>query len=183
MKENKGTKTMDTERLTLRKFVLSDAKGMYENWATDEKVSRYVSWNVHESLEETQAIIKNWIQEYETGSYNWAVELKETGELIGSIATVSISEKHHYCEIGYCYGSRFWGQGYATEALKAVLDYLLNECRMHLVEAKHYSANPASGRVMEKAGMVKEAVLKDRRFDVGTKEYCDLVYYRKMLDF
>ena len=70
----------------------------------------------------------------------------------------------------------------ATEALKSILDYLLNTCEFHLVEAKHYSLNPASGKVMDKAGMIKEAVLKERRYDSETNTYCDLIYYFKKKD-
>lgn len=179
MKET-GTKTIQTDRLLLRKFTLSDADAVYHSWTSDEKVTPYVSWNVHKNVEETKGVIQHWVDEYENGSYNWVVELAETGELIGSISVISISKKHKNCEIGYCYGSKYWNQGYATEALKAVVDYMLNVCEMHVVEAKHYSLNPASGRVMEKAGMVKEAVLKERRYDAATDTYCDLICYCKM---
>lgn len=176
----KGTKTIQTDRLLLRRFVLSDAEAMYRNWTSDEKVSRYVNWNQHKSVEETKGVIQHWIDEYENGSYNWAVERSETGEVIGNISVIRISRKHNNCEIGYCYGSKFWNSGYATEALRAILDYMLDECEMHIVEAKYQSLNPASGKVMEKAGMEKEAVLKERRYDAGTGTYCDLICYCKM---
>ena len=80
-------------------------------------------------------------------------------------------------EVGYCYGSSFWGHGYATEALRRVIEYFLNDCGFYLVEAKHLSANPASGRVMEKAGMKKEAILRKRMLNKVTKELDDIVYY------
>lgn len=175
-----GTKTIETDRLILRKFQISDAEQMYTNWATDENTNRYVSWPMHKSVEETRTIVQNWIAEYEEISFNWVVELKETHEIIGNIMVISISLKHSNCEIGYCYGSAYWGNGYATEALKAVIDYLLSECKFHVVEAKHLSLNPASGRVMEKAGMVKEATLKERRFHKASGQYCDLIIYIKM---
>lgn len=179
--ELKGTQTINTDRLILRRFEMSDAQGMYDNWASDAQVTKYVSWPLHKSIEVTEKLIKLWIEEYSENSFNWVVELKETGELIGNISVISISATHNNCEIGYCYGSKYWGNGYATEALKAVLDYMLNECEMHIVEAKHYSTNPASGRVMEKAGMQKEAVLKERRYVAETNDYCDLVIYSKSL--
>ena len=175
--KNLGTQTLETDRLTLRKFNSSDAPGMFYGWASDEKVTQYLSWNSHRSIEETQALIDNWIQRYDDNCYNWAVELKSTHELIGNISAISISKRHHNCEIGYCYGSKYWNQGYATEALKAVIDYMLYDCEMHLVEAKHQSLNSASGKVMEKAGMTKDAVLKERRYHSETDSYCDLVCY------
>ena len=172
-----GTKRIETERLILRKFDISDAPGMFYGWSSDENVTKYVSWNAHTDIAETVDIIENWIKRYDANSYNWVVELKNTHELIGNISAISVSKKHHNCEIGYCYGSKYWNRGYATEALKAVIHYLLYDCEMHIVEAKHHSINSASGRVMEKAGMIKEAVLTGRRYHAETNSYCDLVCY------
>ena len=172
-----GTITLETERLILRKFKLEDAKDMYNNWATDKECNKYLTWPLHKSIEETKEVIQKWIDEYGNGSYNWVVELKNTNELIGSISVVRMHKKDLNCEIGYCYGSKYWGNGYASEALKKVIDYLLNDCNFHLLEARHISGNPASGRVMEKAGMKKEAVLKDRRINKYTKELNDLIIY------
>ncbi len=175
-----GTRIIKTERLILRKFTLADAEEVYHNWTSDEKVTSYVSWSTHKNVEETREVIQDWINKYENGSYNWVVELEQTGELIGSISVIHISRKHNNCEIGYCYGSKYWNQGYATEALKAVVDYMLNECGMHVVEARYHSLNPASGRVMEKAGMVREAVLKERRYDAVMDTYDDMICYCKI---
>lgn len=172
-----GTKRIETERLILRKFDISDVSEVFHGWVSDEKVTKYLSWNAHKNIQETTNIVENWINQYDSNSYNWVVELKHTHELIGNISVISISRKHQNCEIGYCYGSKHWNQGYATEALKTVIDYLLYDCEMHVVEAKHHSINPASGRVMEKAGMIKEAVLKERRYHPEMDSYCDLVCY------
>ena len=172
-----NTKTLETERLILRKFKIEDAKDMYNNWASDEETCKFLDWDVHKDVEETKRIIKMWLDEYENGSYNWVVELKETNEIIGSISVVKSNKRHLIAEIGYCYGSKYWGYGYATEALKCVLKYLLNECNFYLVEAMHISGNPASGKVMEKALMHKDAVLRDRRINKYTKERNDLIIY------
>lgn len=172
-----GTITLETERLILRKFKLEDAESMYNGWATDKETNKYLSWDIHKNIDQTKEVLKKWIDDYENGSYNWVVELKSNNELIGAICVFDIRKKHLNCEIGYCYGSKYWGNGYATEALKRVIDYLINDCNFHLVEARHMSGNPASGKVMEKAGMKKEAVLKDRRINKYTKELNDLIIY------
>jgi len=104
----KGTKTIETERLILRKFVLSDAKQMYEHWTSDTNVSRYVSWSTHKDVEETKNLLKKWIMEYDKGSFNWCVELKDTGELVGNISVIAKSEIHNNCKVGYCYGYNYW---------------------------------------------------------------------------
>lgn len=172
-----GTILLETDRLILRKFKIEDAEAMYNGWVTDKECNKYLTWDIHKNIDQTKKILKSWINEYENGSYNWIVELKSTKELIGAISAVNVSKKDLNCEIGYCYDSKYWGNGYATEALKRVIDYLLNDCNFHLVEARYISGNPASGKVMEKAGMKKEAVLKDRRINKHTKELNDLIIY------
>ena len=136
---------------------------MYDNWASDLETNKYVSYKPHQNYEETKEIINNWISEYENGWMNWVVELKENHEIIGNIEVIAKSKKHNNCEVGYTYGSKFWGKGYATEVLKRVIEFLLFDCDFHLVEARHHASNPASGRVMEKAGMKKDGVLRERR--------------------
>ena len=172
-----GTIELLTDRLILRKFKDEDALDMYNNWASDELTSRYVTWNTHKDVNETKEVIRNWIDEYDVGGYNWIVELKDTHQPIGSITAVHIHRKDLNVEVGYCYGSSFWGKGYATEALRKVIEYLINDCGFYLVEAKHLSENPASGRVMEKAGMHKEAVLRKRMINKVTNELDDIVVY------
>lgn len=156
---------------------MNDAEGMYKNWASDEETTKYVSFNPHKNFEETKQIIKEWINDYEKGAYNWIVEIKHTKEVIGNISVIDISKKHCNCELGYVYGSKYWGQGYATEALKIVLKYLIYDCGFHLVEAKHHASNPASGRVMEKSGMMKDGILRERRKNKISTNYDDLVIY------
>ena len=172
-----GTITLESDRLILRKFKIEDAEAMYNSWATDPLSNRYLEWNLHKNIEETKEIISTWIKEYDNNGYNWIVELKDTHEVIGSITGVHIHKSDLNVEIGYCYASKYWRNGYATEALKRVIDFFLNDCNMHLVEACYISGNPASGRLMEKAGMKKEAILKDRRINKDTKEFNDLIIY------
>ncbi len=176
-----GTKKIETDRLILRKFRLDDVDGMYNNWGSDAETSRTLAWDVHENKEVTLSIISDWIKRYESPfSFNWVVELKETEEVIGSISTVKCMVKDETCEIGYCYGSKYWNNGYASEALRAVLEYLLKEVGFRLVEAIHISENPASGKVMEKAGMKKETILRSRRINKDTKNVNDQIIYSIM---
>ena len=148
-----GTKVIETERLILRRFVLDDAEMMYKNWASDPAVTEYLTWQPHENVEQTKAIISMWLDDYEKGAYQWALELKEIGEPIGSIGVVDMDEGEGLAEMGYCMGKSFWGRGLMPEALKAVLDFLFDEVGVDRVTAKHDSENPKSGRVMQKAGM------------------------------
>ena len=170
-----NTKELESERLILRKFKIEDVSNVYNNWATDYETSKFLSWQPHKDIEVTKKVVQTWINEYENGSYNWIVEIKDNHEPIGSISVVN--EKDSVAEIGYCYGSKYWGQGYATEALRTVIEYLLNEEYFYLIEARHIRGNPASGKVMQKAGMKYECYLRDRKFNNVTQKRDDLLVY------
>lgn len=174
---HKGTQMIETNNLILRKFKIEDTEAAYNGWFTDSNCNKYLLWDLHVDINETRATLEKWIDEYFYGSYNWAIELKRTHELIGMIDAEEVYDKHNYLEIGYTISSTYWGNGYATEALKAVIDYFFNECDVHLIEAKFMKSNIASGRVMEKVGMIKETTLKDRRINKDTNKYDDLVIY------
>lgn len=171
-----NTKQLETDRLILRKFTLDDAESVYNNWATDPQTNKHLSWSLHKDVEETKRVLTKWIMAYEEGSYNWIVELKDTHEPIGSICEEGKKLNEKTISLGYCYGSKWWNNGYATEALRKVIEYLLNEQDFYLVEANHRSSNPASGRVMQKAGMKYDGTLRERKVDAdGTR--ADVIYY------
>lgn len=173
-----GTVTLETERLLLRRITMDDVDAMYETWACDPLVAKGAGWPVHQNREETARIISQWMENYdEPHNYHWVVIEKQSGKPFGTISGMSVSEKNETCEVGYCFGRAWWNKGYATEALKAVLRFLLEDVGIFLVEAKHRRENPASGRVMEKAGMRLEAALKNRRYDAETGVREDLLVY------
>lgn len=148
-----GTVPIQTERLFLRQFTEEDIPWMYRNWASSPAVTRCLVWAAHRSQEETRAVVQGWLRQYRHKDfYEWAIVEKESGLLIGSIGLVRDPERHACCEVGYCLGESWWNCGYATEALRAVLN-LAVRVGYRLVYAKHAIENPASGRVMQKAGM------------------------------
>lgn len=152
-----GTKRIETERLILRPFRLDDAESMYENWAKDPEVTKFLTWQSYSSVETANKILSIWTKEYEKKDfYQWAIELKELGQPIGSISVVEQKEKEQLAQIGYCIGKAWWGQGITAEALKAVMDFLFDEVGMNRVEAMHDARNPNSGKVMVKCGMTYE---------------------------
>ena len=182
MIKNRGTKTIKTERLILRKFKLKDAGAFYSNVGSDSNVTKYVVWNVHKDLNVTKNAIKKWIDSYENdNTYYWTIALKDNNESIGSISCVHVDLKNETCELGYVLSSKYWNMGYGTETLKAVINYLHDE-GFRTIYASHLSLNPASGRVMEKSGMVYEGTLKNRMIDKNTGKYDDLLSYSIVFD-
>lgn len=182
MLSHKGTKVINTDRLLLRKFELVDAYDMFKNWANDSQVTKFLSWKPHNSVEVTKGIVECWVKEYmNTNIYNWAIELKEIGEVIGGISIVKLDEKNYSCEIGYCMSKMYWGKSIMSEALKAVIDYLFSEVGFNRIVAKHDTNNVASGKVMLKSGMKYEGTLRQAKIREN-KEFYDLAIYAILKD-
>lgn len=161
MLNHKGTVTLETHRLILRRFTLEDAEDMFNNWANDNEVTKYLTWWPHSSIDVTRQIIQMWVNEYSKDiTYNWGIELKEIGQVIGSIGVTDLCHKDNRCEIGYCISKSYWNKGITTEALKAVIRFLFSEVGVNRIQAKHDVLNPGSGRVMEKAGMKYEGTFR-----------------------
>ena len=113
-----GTKRIETEHLILRKFNTEDAEYMFNNWASDSQVTKYLTWPTHSNIETSKFVIGRWEKEYQSvNNYQWCIELKELRQAIGSIGVVNLKEDIDAVEIGYCIGRKFWGQGITTEAL------------------------------------------------------------------
>jgi [ribosomal protein S5]-alanine N-acetyltransferase len=91
--------------------------------------------------------------------------LRETGEMIGGIP-IEPSEQHRRAALGYWCAVGFWGQGYATEAVRGVIDYGFRVLALHRVHADCHGDNPASRRVLEKAGIKFEGRLRQHSFRV-----------------
>ena len=171
-----GTQRIETERLILRPFVAEDAEDMYQNWASDPEVTKFLTWPTHASVEISKMLLNDWIPRYDDGGYfNWAIEWKGNGGVIGNISVVRLREDIDEAEIGYCMSKAYWGRGIMPEALKAVMDYLFDTAGMNRVSACHDANNPKSGRVMEKAGMKKEGVL--RQSGKNNQGICDAVWH------
>lgn len=158
MLTHKGTTELKSERITLRRFVLSDAKSMYKNYATDERVTRFLPWTPYTCVADVESFIQSVIEEYERlDMYHWVIDVD--GEVIGSISTTSIDEKNCSCEVGYCIAYDCWNKGFTSEALGLIMKFLFEEVSMNRIMAKHDVENPASGRVMQKCGMAYEGRL------------------------
>lgn len=174
---HKGTQQIKTQRLILRRFTAQDADGIYDHWASDENVTCHLSWAPHQSREITRSILSIWLEHYADPSYyHWGIAFKSTGELIGSVNFTDIHEKALRASVGYCIGQNYWGHGLMTEALRAVIDFGFAKVGFARIQAYHDLGNAASGRVMQKSGMVYEGRLR-KYAPVGTGELSDCKMY------
>lgn len=176
--KNRGTVKLETERLILRRGTVNDANQIYENYGKDPLVSRYVVWNKHKSINEAIDLMKKWEESYEkNSSYKWVVVEKKSNVIIGSITAVKVDEVNETVALGYCYGSKWWNKGYATETLKRVIKFFFEEVKVETIYANHLSCNIASGKVMKKAGMLFEGTLRNRMIDKITNNPMSLETY------
>lgn len=177
-----GTKELVTDRLLLRKIRFEDDRDMFEQWASDPRVTRYLTWSAHQSIEDTRRIIEMWLKDiHEPNVYRWVIELKSIGKVIGTIDLVNVDSRHRCGTFGYCLSANYWNQGIASEALKAMLTYLFEEGDFHRIEASHLIENGASGRVMIKCGMILDGIRR-KKFFGHDGEFHDLVNYGILKD-
>lgn len=174
--EHKGTVTIETERLILRRFTVEDAEAAFKNWTSSGNVTKYLTWKTHSDVSVTRATFGKWVEQYgDIKYYSWAIELKELGEPIGSISAVDMNEDIQSVKIGYCIGEAWWHCGYMSEALSALIDFFFNEVKVNRIEARHDPRNPNSGKVMQKCGMKYEGTL--RQADRNNTGICDTCVY------
>ena len=171
-----GTKTIETERLILRKLTLDDCDFAFKNWTSDPKVTTYLRWPTHTSVETTKMVFKDWINEYNDKSfYQWAIVLKEINEPIGTISVVDKNEKLNILHIGYCIGSKWWHKGITSEAFNGIIPFLFNEVGANRIESMHDPDNIHSGDVMKKCGLKYEGTL--RKADYSNRGIVDASIY------
>ena len=176
MFDHKGTQTMETQRLILRKATRKDGEAMFRNWASDPDVTKYLTWPTHDNVEVSQWVVDSWIQGYEKDDfYQWMIVPKDLGEPIGTISVVAKHVDAGELELGYCIGKNWWHRGIMSETLEAVIDYLFAEVGARRITARHDMNNPNSGAVMKKCGMHCEGIVPAG--DRNNQGICDVARY------
>ncbi|MEM1433601.1 MAG: GNAT family N-acetyltransferase [Pseudomonadota bacterium] len=149
--------TLQGERLLLRRLTLRDMDTVYA-YGSDPEATRLVDWPRHERRADAEAFINQTVQEWSQGTqFTWGMERREDQCLLGAISCTAIS---HRTSIGYVLAQRFWGQGFATEAARLLVEWLSSSGGVIRVWATCDVENAASARVLEKAGMQREGILR-----------------------
>ena len=149
--------TLLTERMILRPFALSDAAEV-QRLAGDVAIAS-TTLNMPHPYEDGMA--ETWItrsaEKIAAGTLvNFAITRKTDNRLVGCISLMNIEPSHCHAELGYWIGKPYWNHGYCTEAVRAVIRYGFDGLGLNRIHASHFGRNPASGRVMQKAGMIHE---------------------------
>lgn len=145
---------LETKRLILRHWQISDATSLYE-YAKDPAVGPIAGWPPHQSVEESRSIIQNVFN----GQECYAICLKENNIAIGAIELklkghTDMTEKDDECELGYWLGKPFWNNGYMSEAVQTIIKYAFEVLDMKIIWCGYYDGNLKSKRVQEKAGFM-----------------------------
>lgn len=142
--------TLETNRLILRPFNINDAEDIFTMWASDDEVTKYLTWNSHKTIEDTYRILNIWLDQYEKPErLNFAVVLKEENTLIGGIDVVGYLDSIPV--IGYVLSRKYWNNGYMTEACKCLLNYLFS-LGYKQIRIDAAVDNVGSNKVIQKCG-------------------------------
>jgi len=159
---------LETNRLILRKLTPHDASDVFA-YASDPEVTKYLLWSTHRTISDSLAFISAALARYETGApAPWGIVLKDEGRLVGTCDYISCHHTHRRAEIGYALARPCWGRGIMTEAVRKILDYGFRVKDFHRIQAMCDLPNIGSARVMEKAGMTYEGILRDYMVHHGT---------------
>ena len=166
---------IETERLLLTELEFTDIPAIVK-YASDKHVSEFTS-NIPHPYFEKDAIY--WINLANQGlkqksNYIFGIRLKQEAQFIGGIS-LTANQGNNRAEVGYWVAKPYWGKGLTTEATKAILRFGFEDLRLNKVTSSHMAKNPASGRVMQKSGMVKEGFLASHI--LKDSKYHDLVVY------
>lgn len=158
----KGTPQLETERLILRKINPQDEEDIFE-YASDDEISKFVTWDTHKSVDDTRKFIKFTLERYERDEAGeWGIVLKENQKLVGAVGFTGYSVKNRHAEIGYVLSRKYWGQGIMPEAVNRILKFAFEEMGLNRIECFHVLENEKSGRVMQKVGMSFEGISRER---------------------
>ena len=170
-----------TARLVLNAFALEDAADVQRLAGARQIADTTLAIPHPYQLKDAVA----WIQRQSgerapDDGVNFAVRLGATGQLIGCIGLRDIDRQHQHAELGFWIGVEWWGQGYAREAARAVIQFGFESLGLHRISAHHLTRNPASGRVLEAVGLQREGILRQRVQKWGVYE--DVVLYAALRD-
>ena len=162
---HKGTVYLETERLILRRFRREDLEPAYYNCWSDEEVWKWTNYApmncIADVITKANMFTDNWLNAYDNmNRYSWAVQVKDSGELIGRYFGMHPDDELRQVELACEIGQKWWNQGFMTEATRRIIEFFFKEVGMNRIFAYDASDNPASGKMQVKAGLRWEGTLR-----------------------
>lgn len=166
--------TLETPRLLLRQLTIADINAI-EKFTTDDEVTVFLTWDTHQSLNETEAFLNELLKKYEHGSLIWGIIVKENDRLVGIIEFSEYRRDEKIAEMGCIIAKSYWKNDYASEATQALIRYGFSELKLERIQASYFSENISSERVLQKAGLFYEGTQRRGKFVKG--RYHDVKLY------
>lgn len=166
---------LETERLRLRELTAEDAS-MVLSCFSNEDVIRFYGQEKMAEIEEAERVIDFFAQNFREGrGIRWGIERKETSSIIGTVGLNAWVPKHKRAEIGYELHPDYWGMGYASEAVSAILAYGFDDLELTRIGAVVFLENGSSNRLLKNLGFQREGIL--RRYIYQNKKANDVYMY------
>jgi ribosomal-protein-alanine N-acetyltransferase len=166
---------LETDRLFLRRLQADDLQDIFE-YASDPEVAKYTSWPAHQTIHDTREFLDYVLELYRNGDVApWGLVVKVGGKLVGTCGFLDWYPDSARAEVGYALSSQYWGRGLMTEAVRAVIAFGFRTLNANRIQGRCEVENIASIRVMEKAGMKLEGVLREHEYAAG--RYLDIAIH------
>ncbi len=163
------------KKVILREFELKDAQQLFDNWGTDEEVSKYMLWKNYKTIEDAKNAIQYYIECYEKDDPFKQYAIEYEGNVVGSINIVT-SKRHKTGEIAYCLSKKYWRKGIMSEAITLLVDYYFEHYDLVRISAEAIEPNVASRKLLEKCGFKLEGILRKKYFCKTNKHEDAYVY-------
>jgi len=158
--------TLDAPRVRLRWLEANDVDGLFAIFSDEQMMRYWSSTAMKERAEAEDLLIRIHRQFADKSGFQWGVERKDDGELLGTCTLFNIHVGNMRAEVGYCLRSAYWGQGYMGEALSALLDHAFGVLKLRRLEADVDPKNAGSLRILDRMGFQHEGLLRER-WNVG----------------
>jgi [ribosomal protein S5]-alanine N-acetyltransferase len=165
---------IETQRTTLRKMNIDDAEDMFE-YSSNQEVTKYLSYD-HKNIEDAEKYIQNKIEKYNQGECMiWGIEYKENRKYIGACGFTHWDTENGCAEIAYSLAQDYWGNGIMTEIVNVLFQFGFEKMQLNRIEARCWSENDKSVRIMEKSNMQFEGIFREQLYVKG--KYRDIKMY------
>jgi ribosomal-protein-alanine N-acetyltransferase len=165
---------LQTSRLTLRPIAVTDADALFEARG-DADVMRYWDWPAQASADAVREVLAAHIPAPgDAAMLWWAVALSPDGPAIGECDLSEIDLRHRRAEVGFLFARRHWGQGYAREAMEAVMAHAFGPLGLERLHARFHAGNDASRRLLERLGFAYEGTRRGHILRDGERRDCVL---------
>ena len=168
------TPFLTTPRLTLRPLALHDTDAMF-TMLSDDETMRFWDWPAFKDREVVNDVVAAQLRDVDAGTaMYWAVALTPKGEAIGSCDLSDIDRHHKRAEVGFLFSRAYWGNGYAREAMQAIVDFATEDLRIARLWARFHTGNAASQRLLERLGFSREGTLRGHVVRDGARRDCEI---------